>query len=396
MTSYIRPLRVAETFVGRRGFVAALGGVPVLGAALHAQVLHAAVQTRDIREFGAVSDPSRDQQAALQAALDWCSHSKGVLRLEKGGIYCHSSGLDLGGGTISGMGGAFRALVPENGRLRITGAGVTLRDLTLASPASKRSQAYSGIGLLVQDAHDFTLTNIAVHGAATAGILMDDAHRGTLRNILVRGTMADGLHITNGSSYIDVANYQAIRTGDDGFAVVSYDRSDQKGRRCNNIRGRFITVIDGNARGVAVVGGADVTVEDVKVVRSACAGLYLNSEVSYGTFGNAHISAARVQLVDCVTRKGINQGVVHIEGRKSCSVQRLGGDALNCSSQDVRFSGIVIEGLGIGARAGVVAAGDLQGISVSGRRASGQRWNRPASQIDTPDPKAKSISVSLS
>lgn len=56
MTSYIRPLRVAETFVGRRGFVAALGGVPVLAAALHAQVLHAAVQTRDIREFGAVSD----------------------------------------------------------------------------------------------------------------------------------------------------------------------------------------------------------------------------------------------------------------------------------------------------------------------------------------------------
>lgn len=396
MTSRFSPSRMAAKPLNRRSLVAALGSLPVLGMTLRAQAVQAAARVRDIREFGAASDPSRDQQAALQRALDWCSQAKGVLRLEKGGVYCHSGVLDLDGGAISGMGGTIKALDPDNGRLRVTGSGAAISDLTLTSPANKRTQAYKGIGLLVQDARDFTLTNVSVRGAAAAGILMDDAHGGTLRGIVVRDTMADGLHITNGSSDIDVANYQAIDTGDDGFAVVSYDRSGQKGQRCTNVRGRFITVTDGKARGVAVVGGADIAVEDVKVVRSACAGLYVNSETSYGTFGNSHISATRVQLVDCVTRKGINQGVVHIQGRKACSVQRVGSDALNCSAEDVRFSGVVIDGLGIGARAGVVAAGDLRGVSVKGRRASGQRWDRPAYKIDTPNPQALSISVSLS
>ncbi|WP_395391143.1 right-handed parallel beta-helix repeat-containing protein [Novosphingobium sp. BL-8A] len=380
---------MTSSLSSRRAFVAMLACLPVAARAV------AAPPVRDIREFGGKSDPARDQQAALQSALDWCSQAKGVLRLEKGGTYCHSGMLALDGGAIEGSGATLKALDPNNGRLRVTGSGARISDLTLASPATKRIQAYSGFGLLVQSAHGFTLSNVTVRGAATAGIALDDAHGGTLRHILVRDTMADGLHITNGSSDIAVSGYQAINTGDDGFAVVSYDRPNQKGRRCSNIRASGLTITDGHARGVAVVGGADVTVSDVRVVRSACAGLYLNSERSYGTFGNARITARRVQLVDCVTRKGINQGAVHIQGRPDCSVQRAGADAIACSTQGVTVSELEIDGLGPGARAGVVAAGSVRDVRVSGRRGGG-KWSRPAAVVDpgVRDPGAVSLKVS--
>ena len=375
--------------LSRRTMVAALALLPVAARAA------AAAPVRDIREFGGASDPEHDQQEALQRALDWCSQAKGVLRLEKGGTYCHSDMLALDGGAIEGMGATLKALDPNKGRLRLTGSGARVSDLTLTSPATKRIQAYSGFGLLVQAAHGFTLTNVTVRGAATAGIALDDAHGGTLRRILVRDTMADGLHITNGSSDIAVSDYQAINTGDDGFAVVSYDRPNQKGRRVTNVRASRLTITDGHARGVAVVGGADVNVSDVRVVRSACAGLYLNSERSYGTFGNARITAQRVTLVDCVTRKGINQGAVHIQGRPDCSVQRAGADAIACSTQGVTVSELEIDGLGPGARAGVVAAGSVRDVRVTGRRGAGN-WSRPAALVDpgVRDPGAVSLKIS--
>lgn len=374
---------------GRRAFVAMLACLPMAARAAAAPPL------RDIRDFGAGSDPVRDQQAALQRALDWCSQTKGVLRLEKGGTYCHSGMLAMDGGAIEGMGATLKALDPNNGRLRVTGSGARLSDLTLASSATKRIEAYSGFGLLVQSARGFSLTNVTVRGAATAGIALDDAHGGTLRRILVRDTMADGLHITNGSSDITVSDYRAVNTGDDGFAVVSYDRPNQKGRRCSNIRASRLTITDGHARGVAVVGGADVTLSDVRVVRSACAGLYLNSERSYGTFGNARVTARRVQLVDCVTRKGINQGAVHVQGRPDCSVPRAGADAIACSTQGVTVSELEIEGLGAGARAGVVAAGSVRDVRVTGRRGAG-KWSRPAAVVDpgVRDPGAVSLKIS--
>jgi hypothetical protein len=80
---------------------------------------------------------------------------------------------------------------------------------------------------------------------------------------------ADGLHISRNSDHFDVVNYRASGCADDGFAVVGYmqDGSNAwpapsfirlRGARIRNLTGAC-------ARGVAIVGGNNIDLDDVNV-----------------------------------------------------------------------------------------------------------------------------------
>lgn len=347
---------------------------------------------RGVHEFGVISHPSADQQQGLQRALDWCNETGGVLLFRPNHIYCHSGMLELRRGALQGAGAMLMATQPNAGCLRVSGNGVVIDHLVLGSRAFKRTQRYSGVGLLVEGAREFRGTRLIVRGAAAAGVLLDNSHHCFLTDVQVFDTMADGLHITNNSSYIEVRKYKAVRPGDDGLAIVSYDRKDRPPLVCHNICARDILVVDGKARGIAIVGGNHVSIEGVEVVRSACAGVYINSEISYGTFGNYQCSFKSARLIGCVTRAGINQGVIHVEGRTHCNVPRDESSVESCSSRRISIHRFLIAGCGVGARAGVVVAGAVSKVSIEGR---GGKLMIPARIIDDNGAAGAEVNVSV-
>ena len=52
-------------------------------------------------------------------------------------------------------------------------------------------------------------------------MLIRHSHGGVIQNSIVKRTLADGIHMTSGSSDILVRRNLSQATGDDGIAVVS-------------------------------------------------------------------------------------------------------------------------------------------------------------------------------
>lgn len=320
---------------------------------------------RYARDFGLVSHPSLDQQKALQAALDWLSSAGGTLVLENGAEYCHSDILIIRRGSIDGNGASLVSLSPNLSCFTIEGQGVRLENLSVLCAAVERTAHYHGCGILVRSASHFILDRVVVSGSACAGILLDDARSGSILNVMVKDTMADGLHLTNGCKWITVENYTGLRNGDDGFAIVSYDIKGKPSVRCQDVVARNIEICDGNARGVALVGAERISLMDIRVAKTACAGLYIVSESSWGTFGNRDVACHNIKLTNCVLRTGINQGAVHIQGRNGCTNDRIGPDIVSCTVDNVQLVGVTINGLGSGARAGIVVAGNVKNLLIN-------------------------------
>ncbi|HKH51153.1 MAG TPA: right-handed parallel beta-helix repeat-containing protein, partial [Mycobacterium sp.] len=165
--------------------------------------------------------------------------------------------------------------------VQIRADGVSVSDLNLTAPlGGKRYGTYDQHKLFVA-ANNVTLSGITITGSAAAGVFLLGANNFRLDNITVRDSRADGIHMSDGSSNGVVNNAVTERTGDDGVAVVSYSERFHPSvtRMCRNI---VINnpVVNGTTfgRGVAVVGGENVTYRNINVSRTSGAGVYVSTE----------------------------------------------------------------------------------------------------------------------
>ena len=120
-----------------------------------------------------------------------------------------------------------------------------------------------------------------MHNTGAAGIFAhNDNVDGTICGNYVDSSLADAIHITGTSRYIQANANQVYNPGDDQIAVVSYGSTStcyQIEAFCNDLHRQHW------GRGMTVVGGHDVTYARNEINKAISAGIYVASEGSYNT-----------------------------------------------------------------------------------------------------------------
>ncbi|WP_237401588.1 MULTISPECIES: right-handed parallel beta-helix repeat-containing protein [Saccharibacillus] len=239
-----------------------------------------------VTDFGAVANDGKDDYNAFAAAAKAAKDQKKTLYVPAG-EFTLSRILTLDSIRVEGAGKEATVLVstnPDGGSIDLKGDGVQLRSLKHAyqTTIGRGNGAHDKNSITVRGASNFVIDNVYVSKSSTAGIMMAyGSNNGIVSNNTVENTGADGIHMTTESHHITVENNTVMGVGDDGIAMVSYGTSPVP---VNNIVVRGNTI--GNfskARGISVVGGVDVLIENNKIADTMMAGLYISVEGSYNT-----------------------------------------------------------------------------------------------------------------
>ncbi len=226
--------------------------------------------------------------------------------------------------------GVFGLTVISNLRVRLPGhphdAGIQLRGHR-QSAVDNRIE-HTGIGVLVEGATDFLVAS----------------------NVVFR-TTADGIHVTNHSWGGRVVCNTVRETGDDMIAVVSYGKGDARVGRVviarNDAAGQYW------GRGIAVVGGEDVMIEENVVADTTHgAAVLIASEAGYSTSNVRRVSVLRNDLKRVQTTRPVynptqvvrlsEQAAIHIEADPGHAIADVvvAGNVVNGSRTDgVRVAG---------------------------------------------------------
>lgn len=270
-------------------------------------------------------------------------------------IYRHSGVLTIRvpGVTINGNGATLYATNDNTSSVQILADGVTLHDITLgAALTGPRYYAPQHHKLVIMADH-VTVTDVTINGSAGAGIYVDNAGYFELNDVRVIRSRADGIHMTNGSHHGVVNNPYTEWTGDDGVAVVSYN--PDTGGVSHDIVVNNPTV-NGTTwgRGISVVGGTNITYNNITVRDTDSAGVYIATEPSYNT---RSVDGVRI-LGGTVTNANTSATVVH------GAVLVYAGNA-GTSVRNVTIEGLTISGTPAGAGR-ILAMITENGATVSG------------------------------
>ncbi len=236
-----------------------------------------------ILEHGAVSGDGLDDLPAITAAVAE-ARSRGVGVHVPAGHFHHDGLIELNGVVLRGEGerSQLTALSKALQAVALSGSGAGVEDVRLTTvPTTVRSSTDASARVFVRPGTDgYHVTGTRIEGATSAGIIAF-GNRGLIEGNHISGTLADGIHLTRGSSDIDVRRNVVRDTGDDQIAVVSYEKF---GVWASDIRIVDNDVSGGHARGITVSGGDDVLVERNRIARTGGAGIFVASEGSYQTY----------------------------------------------------------------------------------------------------------------
>ena len=227
------------------------------------------------------SDTAVDETTALQSMFDNVKPGA-TLTLDRR-VYHHGGvvTITVPNVHIEGNGATLAATNDLTSAVLIRSNGVSMSNLNLTAPIG--GPRYSGqeqSKLYVLHADGVRLNDITITGSAGAGVLLDGASDFVLNRVTVRDSRADGIHMTRGSSNGQVNNSVTERTGDDGFAVVSYGpKFGFSDPPCRNITIES-PVVNGTTygQGVTVRGGENITYRNVRVSGTSGAGVFIDTE----------------------------------------------------------------------------------------------------------------------
>jgi len=252
-----------------------------------------------------------DRAADLQAAVNKL-HSGDWLVLEPG-TFPISKHISVGvdGVTLYGKGATLHSTNGTDGGLLVRAGNVAIYNLTLTQNSTVRQTTPWGGGISVYDDRTGAarlvdapvIVGNTINNSAGTGIFLYRASRFTVADNTVFRSLADGIHVTGGSANGRIIANTVNQTGDDMIGLVSYAGN----RQANTMAARYALVstdsvnrniyVAGNhlsdqywGRGISVVGGSDVTIENNTVSRTPmAAGIYLLRESSYLTYGDHDI-----------------------------------------------------------------------------------------------------------
>ena len=252
-----------------------------------------------------------DDTTAIQAAIDGLS--AGGWLVFAPGTYSIGRHLTAAvrGITLYGKGAVIHSSSATDGGLMIEADDVRIYGFTFEQDSVRREAAPWSGGVSVFDGRGgrrhrvvgAIIEDNTINNAAAAGIFLYKASSFTVAGNTVFRSWADGIHATGGSSDGRIIGNSVAQNGDDMVAVVSYAGQ----RNVPTLAARYRTssaddldrniYVAGNkladtywGRGISVVGGSDVTIENNDISRTpTAAGIYLLRERSYVTYGDHNI-----------------------------------------------------------------------------------------------------------
>lgn len=239
-----------------------------------------------IVDEGATPNDDSDDLAAIQGALDRASKESKAVYIPSG-TYRLSGILMVDGVSLLGDGADQSILMstnPENGSIDVEGDGAVLSGFAhvFEKTVERGNGANDKNSITVRSATNFKIENLKIDKSSTAGIFVGyESSKGTISGNSLQNTGADGIHITNGSTGIVVENNKVQKAGDDTIAVVSYEENSQTTQDIT-IRNNDVGY-GSKARGISVVGGENVTIENNKIQDTEMAGIYISVEKEWGT-----------------------------------------------------------------------------------------------------------------
>ncbi|TDK87461.1 right-handed parallel beta-helix repeat-containing protein [Mycolicibacterium mucogenicum] len=213
--------------------------------------------------------------------------------------------ITVAGLTINGNGSTLQATNDATSAVEILADHVSVSNMTFgANQTGPRYTALEQHKLVIGGNYD-SVSTVTINGSAGAGVFVNGAGWFNLSGVTVKNSRADGIHMTNGAHDGTVTNAVINNAGDDGIAVVSYIPD---GAICRNITVNN-PIVNGTTwgRGVSVVGGQNITYNNVKISNTNAAGIYIAAEPSYNTMGVNGV----IVNGGTVTGANYNPNVVH-------------------------------------------------------------------------------------
>lgn len=240
---------------------------------------------------------AHDDTETLQDKFD----NQAIVRIDK--TYRHNDILYINKPIKIVGNGRIIATNPKRSAIFVNANNVTIDNVTFAANnVDKRYVAYEQMKLRIKG-NNATLNNIKIRRSAAAGIYVqgDDFK---ITKARISRTQADGIYITEGARNGLVEHSRAIKTGDDGFAVVSYASSAP----VQNITLNKLYVKNQTwGRGISVVGGNNIRINNCTTIRTAGAGLYIASEQEWRTHGVNNVTVNRCTL----NNSNVNPNIGH-------------------------------------------------------------------------------------
>lgn len=249
-------------------------------------------------QYGATGDGVTDDTSALKSAINALT-SGATLLLDAGKTYRHSAVLKVvqAGSTIAGS-GTLLATSEATSALHLAANNITVDGPTLKMGATtQRWVAFEQMKLRLGRFDGITVRNVLIDGSAAAGIYVGGASNFRLADVTVRNTRADAIHMTGGASYGTVDNARVINPGDDGVAVVSYKNDGEQVHDITVNNPRLEGQVWGRA--FSVVGGYNVTYNNVTATGSAGACIYIAAESEFNSYGVNNVAVNGGTLTGC-------------------------------------------------------------------------------------------------
>jgi Right handed beta helix region len=178
--------------------------------------------------------------------------------------------------SIIGNDTTLHATNPASAALIIQASNVTVSNLNLTAPISRRRVDSSYRTRLVFGGSGVHISDVTITGGTSAGIYITGARNFVLERVTVQDTAADGVQINNGSNNGILNDVTTLRTGDDGIAIVSYQLpllGTVHDITVNN------PVVNGSGqRGLVVVGGERITFNNIDVSNTALSGVFVGTQ----------------------------------------------------------------------------------------------------------------------
>lgn len=240
-----------------------------------------------IVDFGAIPNDGKDDYAAITKTITEAKKQGKEVYVPTGN-FTLSQILKVDSVAIHGESQDSSILTstdPNNGSIDLSGTSPALRQLThtYQTTVERGNGANEKNSITVHGATNFTIDHVTVDKSSAAGMLIrGQANQGTITNNIVQDTGADGIHTTDGSYNITIANNKVNRTLDDMIAVVSYgDDKDSSGKLLPTHDVKILNnQVNGSteARGISVVGGHDVLIEGNSIQNTYMAGILVATE----------------------------------------------------------------------------------------------------------------------
>lgn len=258
-----------------------------------------------------VSPVGGDNTANIQNAINALAVN-GTLNFVANATYNHSGNIyfNKAGHTINGNNATLNATADLTSAVFIDGtSNVTMRNLNLTAPASgPRYTEFERMKLTVRNCSNITLVDVSVHYSAVSGMMLFNVTNFTVSRCTVDSSRADGIHCTGGTNNGIITDCHTINTGDDGMSIVSYDSDSIACHHITNNGGR----VDGTywGRGITVVGGHDIFINDFQINSTDAGGIYIACEPQFNTYPLSLIRYNNGLISNCNTNPNIGHAPI--------------------------------------------------------------------------------------